>query len=213
MKNPIKIWKERRERKRRLKDNAALAFAFGMFDKFAQGGLLWFDEKPRRLMIERSLAVLMMKDADTWVHFLSMVSKWQYLKQCQQAWDDYIHKEEQKAVRRALNKYASMSRRDIERVKDARRAEILQSDMQPPKVEGFEFFVIGPEVKEEAQAKATAEGTAGVGSAAVAQQPAGQAKAIPGGAIHLVGHFDPARPEDIEMATWEEVSLFLGGGE
>lgn len=210
MKNPIKIWKERRERKRRLKDNAALAFAFGTFDKFAQGGLLWFDEKPRRLMIERSLAVLMMKDADTWVHFLSMVSKWQYLKQCQQAWNEYIHKEEQKAVRRALNKYASMSRRDIERVKDARRAEILQSDMQPPKVEPFEFFVIGPEVKEEAQATTPAEGTAETSVPSASDEGA---EAIPGGTIHLVGHFDPNRPDDIEMATWEEVSLFLGGGE
>lgn len=204
MKNPIKIWKERRERKRRLKDNAALAFAFGTFDKFAQGGLLWFDEKPQRLMIERSLAVLMMKDADTWVHFLSMVSKWQYLKQCQQAWDDYIHKEEQKAVRRALNKYASMSRRDIERVKDARRAEILQGDMQPPKVEPFEFFVIGPET----QAKTPAEGTAGTAVPSASDEGA---EAIPGGTIHLVGHFDHNRPDDIEMATWEEVSLFLGG--
>ena len=51
-----------------------------------------------------------------------------------------------------------------------------------------------------------------VGLPAVPQQPTGQAEAIPGGRILLVGHYDPAT-EQMEMATWEEVSLFLGGGE
>ena len=149
------------------------------------------------------------------VNAVREIYRYVHFRLTQEAWETYMHREEVKAVRTILNQGRELKRDDIERIKSARRMEIAQGDMQPPKVEPFEFFVIGPEVKEEAQAKTPAkgtEGTAGGDSAAVAQQPTGQAEAIPGGRILLVGHYDPAT-EQMEMATWEEVSLFLGGGE
>ena len=36
----------------------------------------------------------------------------------------------------------NLTRNDIDRIRRARRAEIAQSDMKPPRVEGFEFFII-----------------------------------------------------------------------
>ena len=82
-----------------------------------------------------------------------------------------------------------MSHRDIERVKEARRLEIAQSDMEPPKVREFEFFVIGSEKHIEPAADATRT---------VASE------AVPGGMIFLVGSYSPEMNFP-EMATWEDV--------
>ena len=216
MKNPIKRFLQRRQDKKQLRETMRVLRMYAWLDKLFTSGVLHFDADNHRLMMEQSLAVLLMaKGADGWANAVREIYRYVHFRLTQEAWETYMHREEVKAVRTILNQGRELKRDDIERIKSARRMEIAQGDMQPPKVEGFEFFVIGPEVKEEAQAKTPAEGTAGtagVDSAAVAQQPTGQAEAIPGGRILLVGHYDPAT-EQMEMATWEEVSLFLGGGE
>lgn len=64
-----------------------------------------------------------------------------------------MRKEELAAVRKSLSpgpspvregskKRAGLTRDDIERIKQSRRAEIVASDMEPPKVQPFEFFII-----------------------------------------------------------------------
>ncbi len=53
-----------------------------------------------------------------------------------------MQKEELAAVRKALAKDSKLQRMDIDRIKWSRRQEIALSDMQPPKVEPFEFFII-----------------------------------------------------------------------
>lgn len=51
-------------------------------------------------------------------------------------------KEELSAVREALSKNPKPQRSDIDRIRWSRRQEIALSDMEPPKVEPFEFFII-----------------------------------------------------------------------
>jgi hypothetical protein len=42
---------------------------------------------------------------------------------------------------------SALSREDIERIRRARRAEIVQTDMEPPVIKEFDFFII-PETTE-----------------------------------------------------------------
>jgi len=177
--------KKKREEKARLKELGGLVHNFASLEKLEKGGMLTFDVKNRRLFIEQPLAVVMMKDAESWQNFMRNVFQWLYYKQCQEAWDTFLQREELKAVREATKKYALMTRADIERVKRARRGEVTASDVAAPKVEPFEFFVIR-------DTSVTAESQS----------------AVPGGEILAVGNFNP-ETEALEMATWEEVRKFL----
>ena len=85
----------------------------------------------------------MMRKAEMWVAFLQNLYLYTYYQQCQRAWNDYMIREELAAVRKAQKGGVQLSRHDIERIRRQRRDEILQSDIQPPKVEGFEFFIVG----------------------------------------------------------------------
>lgn len=93
--------KKRREQRRKLKELKAFASRFSTLDRLEQSGLLTFDSKLRRLFIAQSLAVLMMKDAESWVAFVTNVYQWIYYQQAQEAWNDYFLKAELKAVREA----------------------------------------------------------------------------------------------------------------
>lgn len=195
----FKHLKERKEQKRKLKELSSFASVFKTLDTMQEKGLLSWDWKSRRLFIELPLAIVMMQNADSWRNFIQNVYLWQYNRLCEQAWKDFLMQEELKAVREYAAKWKSeanseLSRGDIERIRTARRNEILLSDMQPPKVEGFEFFIVSPP---DLHAEPPLHQQGGVGGGS---SPVGQ--------LVAVGHFDPDT-ERIEMATWEEVSSLL----
>ena len=92
--------KKRREQRRKLKELKAFASGFSTLDRLEQSGLLTFDAKQRRLFIAQSLAVLMMRDAESWVNFITNVYQWLYYQQAQEAWNAHFLKEELAAGRR-----------------------------------------------------------------------------------------------------------------
>ena len=190
--------KERREERRKLKELGAFSKTFGTLERLEQSGMLWFDMRNRRLMIEQPLAVLMMKDAESWMNFMRNVFQWLYYKQCNKTWEEYLQKEELAAVRAAIKEASAekpsrqLSRKDIDRIKRARRDEITFDEVKAPKVEGFEFFVV----------RETATG------AQQTEQGATKTESVPGGEIRVVGSYDPQK-DDIEMAAWEEVKQFI----
>jgi hypothetical protein len=147
-------------------------------------------------MIEQPLALVMMKNAEAWQNFMRNAFQWQYYKQCNKAWEDYIQKEELRAVRAAIKEGASekpsrqLSLKDIDRIKRACRGSITYDEVKAPKVEGFEFFVIKEVATESQQAKTDA------------------AEKVAGGEIKLVGSYNPKK-DDIEMALWEDVQQFI----
>ena len=98
------------------------------------------------MFIDSSLAVLMMRDVESWQNFLNNVFLWRYSKECERAWADYFLKEELNAVRKykSTHRGKAFSRQDVMRIREARRTEILISDMEAPKIEGFEFFIVAP---------------------------------------------------------------------
>ena len=190
--------KERREERLKLRELHTFSKTFGTLERLEQSGMLWFDMRNRRLMIEQPLAVLMMKDAESWMNFMRNVFQWQYYKQCNKAWEEYIQTEELRSVRAAIKEAAAekpsrqLNYKDIDRIKRARRDEIAFDEVKAPKVEGFEFFVV----------REAATGTQQTGHGAT------KTESVPGGEIRVVGNYDPQK-DDIEMAAWEEVKQFI----
>ena len=188
-------WKERRAQRRKLQEWRNLAQVYGTLELFADKGLLEWNAKLRQLYIDSNLALLMMHDVDSWQHFIGGIYTWLYGRECNRAWDEFMDKEGLKAVREymaRLPKGKTLSRQDIDRIREARRMEIAQSDMEPPKIEPFEFFIISPP---DLQADANAE---------KATVPAGS----PVGQLISVGHYDPAT-DHMEMALWSDVAPLL----
>ena len=156
--NIIKAWRERRARNRKLRETLHTLQTWRWLEQAFEAGLLMFDAKQHRLFILQPMAkALMANGADGWVNSIHAIFEYTYFRLCQQEWEGYMQSEELAAVRDAMataepdadasGVVADLSREDIERIKRARRAEIALSDMEPPRVEPFEFFII-PDSKE-----------------------------------------------------------------
>ena len=173
--------KKRREQRRKLKELKAFASRFSTLDRLEQSGLLTFDATSRRLFIAQSLAVLMIRDAESWVAFVTNVYQWIYYQQAQEAWNGHFLKEELSAVRKASmgedHTTVQLSRADVERIRLAARQQIAESDIEPPKVEPFEMFIVEDTVETKPK-------------------------------IIGVGYFDP-ETNDMELAPWSEVEPLL----
>ena len=135
-------FREYRERKKKLRELIELSGRFRTLEALEKGGQLLWDPRNRRLLIERPLALLMMRSAASWQNFMQNVHQWVYFRACQLAWAEFMRDEELKAVRKATMTDSHLTRPDIERIKNARREEIAMSDMEPPKIEPFEFYII-----------------------------------------------------------------------
>ena len=192
--NIFKRWREGRAQKRKLKELSAFANGVRTLDQLEQSGLLSWDSKQRRLFIEQSLALVMMKNDITWTNFIHNVYLWLYSRLCQKAWNDYFLREELKAVRDAEKHYASLTRADVERIRNARRVEILQTDMKPPRLDGFEFFIVAPP---DLHPESPLHQQGGVGGGS---SPVGQ--------LTAVGHYDP-ETDNMEMALWSAIEPLI----
>lgn len=173
--------KKRREQRKKLSELKNFSSVFSTLDRLEQSGLLTFDSKSRRLFIAQSLAVLMMRNAESWVAFITNVYQWLYYQQAQEAWNAHFLKEELAAVRAASvgenHQTVQLSRADVERIRLAARQQVAESDIEPPKVEPFEMFVV--------------EDTVDVKPKIIA-----------------VGYFNP-ETNDMDLAPWSEVEPLL----
>ena len=143
MKNPIKKWRERREQKRKQRETQQTMQLWAWLEKIFESGQLSFDYEHNRLFITQPMAVLMMTHgADGWVQSVHNIYEYVHWMLTRRTWEEYMHQEELAAVRNVLNEGKELTRTDIERIKHTRRQEIAFSDMVPPKVEPFEFFII-----------------------------------------------------------------------
>ncbi len=173
--------KQRREQRRKLKELKAFADKFSTLDRLEQSGLLVWDQNQRRLFIAQSLALLMMKSAESWTAFVQNVYLWLAYQQAQEAWNAHFLRCELDAVRRASvgenHETVRLSRADVERIRLAARQQVAESDIEPPKVEPFEMFIVEDTV--DAKPK-----------------------------IIAVGYFDPETNAQ-ELAPWSEISGFV----
>ena len=193
--NPFSYFsKKKREQRKKLKELRQFSSVFTTLDRLEQSGLLTFDAKSRRLFIAQSLAVLMMRDAQSWVNFIQNVYLWLYYQQAQQSWSEHFLKEELAAVRKASGNQGDrsldvpngnqgpvppipLSSADVERIRLAARQQVAESDIEPPKVEPFEMFIVEDTVDAKPR-------------------------------IIAVGYFDPETNAQ-ELAPWSEVQPLL----
>ena len=146
--------KERRAQRKKLKELSQLSSMFSTISKLETTGLLVWSQKDRRLFIAQSLASLMLaKGAEAWTSFVQNIYLYHYFNQCSDAWQQYIQQQELAAVRKASegarsasplgsSKNPPLTRSDAERIRLAARQRIMESDVQPPQVQLFEFFII-----------------------------------------------------------------------
>lgn len=136
--------KERREQRKKMKELSNLSSVFSTISKLETTGLLVWSQKDRRLFIAQSLASLMLaKGAEAWTSFVQNIYLYHYFNQCSEAWQQYIQKEELAAVRKASEgNNPPLTRSDAERIRLAARQRIMESDVQPPQVQLFEFYII-----------------------------------------------------------------------
>ena len=190
--NILKKWRERRQQKRKQRETQQTLQMWALLEKLFDAGQISFDRKAHRLFITQPVASLLMSHgADAWVQSVHNIYNYVHFLQTQQAWDEYMQKEELKAVRTALGDGSSrdsershknrplgeLSRSDIDRIRLARRQQIAFSDMEPPKVEPFEFFIIP--LSTEAKVEPLA-----------------------------VGYYDPNTAQ-MDVATWDDVAQLL----
>lgn len=185
--NIIRKWKERRQQKQRIRELSSVTTAYKSLDEMERASLIFWDSKQRRLFIEQSLALLMLRNASSWQAFITNCYLWLYYREAQHSWGDFILRAELDAVHQAKKqiKGRTLSRADIQRIRDARRQEIVQSDLPAPKIEGFEFFIVRPSTDV---------------AASRAADPVGQ--------LVAVGHYDPDT-SGLEMALWSEVAPLI----
>lgn len=191
--NIISKWRERRQQKRKQRETQQTLQMWALLEKLFDAGQISFDRKAHRLFITQPVASLLMsKGTDAWVQSVHNIYNYVHFLQTQQAWDEYMQKEELKAVRDAMQTAkehqpsavshhpSSISRSDIDRIRLARRQQIAFSDMEPPKVEPFEFFIIP--LSTEAKVEPLA-----------------------------VGYYDPNTGQ-MDVATWSDVQQLLKDG-
>ena len=189
----LKKWRERRQQKRKQRETQQTLQMWALLEKLFDAGQISFDRKAHRLFITQPVASLLMsKGADAWVQSVHNIYNYVHFLQTQQAWDEYMQKEEMKAVHEAMqaakehqssavsHQPSSISRSDIDRIRLARRQQIAFSDMEPPKVEPFEFFIIP--LSTEAKVEPLA-----------------------------VGYYDPNTAQ-MDVATWDDVKALLKDG-
>ena len=191
--NLLNMWREYRQQKKAQKQQKKLLQTWLWLEKVFKSGQLSFDYRARRLYIMQPFAVLLMaRGADGWVNSIHAIFQYTYWKQSQEAWGNFIHKEELAAVRKAMGTLTStvtgtkkkgkaatpsLTRDDIQRIKRSRRKEIALSDMEPPKAQPFEFFIIPDSTEPKVDPLA-------------------------------IGYYDP-NTEEMEVATWDEVKNLI----
>ena len=180
-------WRNRRQRKRKQRETQQTLQMWALLEKLFDAGQISFDHKAHRLFVTQPVASLLMSHgADAWVQSVHNIYNYVHFLQTQQAWDEYMQREELAAVREAMQRPSkqggdgSLTRQDIDRIRIARRQQIAFSDMEPPKVEPFEFFIIP--LSTEAKVEPLA-----------------------------VGYYDPNAGE-MDVATWDDVAQLLKDG-
>ena len=203
--NIISKWRDRRQQKRKQRETQQTLQMWALLEKLFDAGQISFDRKAHRLFITQPVASLLMsRGADAWVQSVHNIYNYVHFLQTQQAWEEYMQKEELAAVRDAMKRpapvpigspagstnaeansslftlHSSLTREDIDRIRLARRQQIAFSDMEPPKVEPFEFFIIP--LSTEAKVEPLA-----------------------------VGYYDPNTGQ-MDVATWDDVTQLLKDG-
>ena len=161
------------------------ASAFGHLNSLRDCGLLLWQERNRRLFIMQPLAIMMMRNAESWRNFLTNCYLWQSYNLMLEAHEHAIIRLESEAIRKAKRQYAILTKADTERIRRGVR-EQYEASNTPAKIEPFEFYVIADNPHPLPRTE---------------EQDAEQR-----GDITLVGVFNPDT-QQLEQVPWDEVRI------
>ena len=178
------MWNPFRRKNKHLKELQDLAAMTAIFEKWSRQGVIFWRKKDKILIIEEYLAMLKMSEGrDGFLKFLNQVATWQNNILIQEAYAAHCLKVETEAVREAQRKYASLTKADIQRIRQYARENMpIIPINQLDCIKEFDIFVV--------RSNAT--------SAQEATEENSQLLAL--------GHFDG---EKVEMAMYDEIKHIL----
>jgi hypothetical protein len=137
----LSFFRKKKRERNALASVKNYASAFGHLNSLRDCGLLLWQERNRRLFIMQPLAILMMRNAESWRNFLTNCYLWQSYNLMIEAHEHTITRLEGEALRKAKRQYAVLTKADAERIRRSVRDEYEASNT-PAKIEPFEFYVI-----------------------------------------------------------------------
>jgi len=231
--NILQKWRDRRAKKKKLRELATVSSTFATLDRLMASGLLSWQPKTRQMLIAEPLATIFMQTAEKWQSFIQNLYRWTYYQQCQEAWEKFFEREELKAVRDALkNDELRMKNEESPTGQKAAHNAAIQ-EAAPPSADGTaEANSCAPSVASDQRSSASLftlhsslsrddiDRIRRARRAEIAQSDMPAPKVQPfeffcvrdtkdkEAQVVFVGHFDPDT-DQIDMATWEDVQRLM----
>ena len=178
------MWNLFKRKNKKLKELQDLAAMIAIFEKWSRQGVIFWRKKDNILIIEEYLAIIKMDEGrEGFLKFLNQVATWQNSIIIQEAYAARCLKVETDAVREAQRKYASLTKADIQRIRQYARENmpIIPID-QLDCIKEFDIFVVR------------------------ANAPSSQDATEENSQLLALGHFDG---EKVEMAMYDEIKHIL----
>ena len=178
------MWNLFKRKNKKLKELQDLAAMTAIFEKWSRQGVIFWRKKDKILIIEEYLAILKMAEGrDGFLKFLNQVAIWQNSILFQEAYEAYFLKAETEAVREAKRKYASLTKADIQRIRQYARDNMLIIPIdQLDCIKEFDIFVVR------------------------SNAPSAQDATEESGQLLALGHYDGKK---VEMALYEDIKYNL----
>ena len=178
------MWNPFRRKNKHLKELQDLAAMTAIFEKWSRQGVIFWRKKDKILIIEEYLAMLKMSEGrDGFLKFLNQVATWQNNILIQEDYAAHCLKVETEAVREAQRKYASLTKADIQRIRQYARENMpIIPINQLDCIKEFDIFVVR------------------------ANAPSAQDATEASGQLLARGHFDG---DKVEMAMYDEIKHIL----
>ena len=178
------MWNPFRSKNKKLKELQDLAAMTAIFDKLSRRGVIFWRKKDNILIIEEYFAKIKLAEGrEGFLKFLNQVATWQNNILIQEAYSAHCLTVETEAVRKAQRKFASLTKADIQRIRQNARDNM---SVIPPEqldcIKEFDIFVVR------------------------ASAPSAQEATDESGQLLALGHYDG---EKVEMAMYDDVKYIL----
>lgn len=178
------MWNPFRSKNKKLKELQDLAAITAIFDKLSRLGVIFWRKKDNILVIEEYFAKIKLAEGrEGFLKFLNQVATWQNNILIQEAYSAHCLTVETEAVRKAQRKFASLTKADIQRIRQNARDNM---SVIPPEqldcIKEFDIFVVR------------------------ASAPSAQEATDESGQLLAIGHYDG---EKVEMAMYDDVKYIL----
>lgn len=178
------MWNRFRRKNKTFEELKDLATMMAIFEEWSRRGVIFWRKKDKILIIEEYLAILKMSEGrDGFLKFLNQVATWQNSILFQEAYEAYFLKVETEAVREAQQKYASLTKADVMRIRQNVREKMpIVVPEQIDCIKEFDIFVVR------------------------ASAPSAQDATEESGQLLALGHYDG---EKVEMAIYDDIKHIL----